>query len=168
MSNQVLFENKYDFDDKSLKKYVKTITKGSRISALFVTVAGVIFAIMEYRNNSKIFSAVLGGIAIVGLLAYFITVPRTLKNIRNQENILSEKIIQITFNHMNIFENNKERKVKFGEIVSVLEDDESMYLMVDKTKGVIIKKSGFTKGTFEEFKKFIDKKFIRQQPTTGG
>lgn len=168
MSNQVLFENKYDFDDKSLKSYVKTITKGSRISALFITVASIIFSVMEYRNNSKIFSIVLGGIAIIGILFYIISIPKTLKKVRSQKNILSEKVIQITFNHVNIFENGLERKIKFGEIVSVLEDAENMYLMLDKTNGVIINKSGFTKGTFEEFKKFIDKKFVRQQPTTGG
>ncbi|HHX70635.1 MAG: YcxB family protein [Miniphocaeibacter sp.] len=168
MSDQVLFENKYDFDDKLLKAYVKTITKGSRISALFITVVSAIFSVMEYKNNSKTFSIILAGIAVIGLLIFILAIPKTLKQVRNQRNILSKKIIQITFNHMNVFENGNERKIKFGEIVAILQDNENMYLMLDKTEGIVINKSGFTKGTFEEFKNFIDKKFVRQQPMSGG
>lgn len=54
--------------------------------------------------------------------------------------------------------NEKKQKVRYYSIYKVCSDDKNFYLYLDKTHALIISKTGFVKGTSEEFDKFISKK----------
>ena len=54
--------------------------------------------------------------------------------------------------------NENKQKVRYYKIYKVYSDNKNFYLYLDKTHAFILNKKGFTKGTPDEFNKFILKK----------
>ena len=55
--------------------------------------------------------------------------------------------------------NEKKQKVRYYKIHKVCNDEKNFYVYLDKTHAFIINKTGFVKGTPEEFEEFILKKY---------
>lgn len=167
----ILFENKYYFDKKSLIEYVKNVPcKNTRILGFFFLIISFFYGYFafKYSRFSFIYQRLI--IAVISLLIfiislrlifyYLIYLKKMEKNILIIHNgIIPESNIQFTEDNITIKEGKTLMEFEYNQIKNIKEYKSIYALMLGKRNGILLRKDHFTIGTFEEFKKFINNKY---------
>ena len=171
MSKETLFSNKYILTDKLLKEFVSTSTKGTRLVGYFIAGMSVFFAYSEFKRNSLMFGISLVIMAIVAIVYSLILPSITFKNMVKDDEIYKdinkEVTIDIEYNIIILRVNESKKRIFYSDIISILENKDYFYLMTNRNEGIILGKNNFTDGTSEEFRKFIQTKFVRPKSAGG-
>lgn len=167
MERESLFINRYNFNEEMLKDYVNTFTKGTRLTCFILALVGGVSAYAEYSNN-MIFSVALGAISLIMLIIALIYPSYTMRQMKKEGNIFKENTLDFGFSDVITKDDAIESKIKYAEIVNILEGENSIYLMLGKTRGIIVKKDGFVGSDYNEFKNFLDTKFAPAENNRSG
>lgn len=127
------------------------------ILILFVIAYMVIFNIV-YKNYMV--ALIIIGMVILFCISREHYQKRTAKRQLKSFKIKNSEEIEFSFynKYFTTKVNEKKQKVRYYKIYKVCNDEKNFYLYLDKTHAFIISKTGFIKGTPEEFEEFILKK----------
>lgn len=120
----------------------------------------ICFIILSFISHIFLTGFIILMILII-FLAYRIIQPNlVIRKELNSKKIRQEyKNIYYFYEHSFIVKNKeKKSKIYYIKIHRILENDTHFYIYLTKTKAFVVSKSGFIKGTSEEFSKFIKKK----------
>ena len=163
---EILFENKTKLSDKEyrvfLKSYQEEFSKsdiGYFIFNLFFFGMCMFFA---FKENEKI----LGFALLIGLLVYvWAKIIRPTQSVKKDQK--SQKLSGHFVNNYEFYKNyfkvqNSEGKAQiiYFKLYRVVETKAYFYIYISREYAFIVSKLGFTKGTPEEFSKFIKKKMF--------
>ncbi|MGF6907685.1 YcxB family protein [Fusobacterium sp. PH5-44] len=160
-----LFENKYYLDKESLIEYIKDIfCKYSRVTGLFFICVSIFYTYLSFTMKSiNLIMAILTiFLYIISFrLVFYHTVY--IKNMRKtslalHNGTIPESIFQFTENNIILKEGKIQMEFEYNQIKKIKEYSNTIVLMIGKKNGLLLKKDGFSIGTFENFKKFIAEK----------
>ena len=136
--------------NKYLKKYV--------IWGILFVIYIIMLAVVNLINKNWIVIGVLAIIAIAIYIYYsYINLNRKKKN----NNKLAQQKFKFDFYDKYVVVNNNEKeKLKYFKFYRVFETNTHFYMYINTEYSLIINKQNFTKGTIEEFRKFIKKKCL--------
>lgn len=159
----ILFENKYYFDKKSLIEYVKNVScKFQRILGFLFLAFSFFYVYLSFKYKDLILIGITGALCVISLLLIFfhlIYIKKMEKNILIVHNgIIPESNIQFTEDNITIKEGKTLMEFEYSQIKNIKEYNSIYALMLGKRNGILVRKDSFTIGTFEEFKKFIAEK----------
>lgn len=127
------------------------------IFILFVVAYMVIFNIVY---KSYMVALIIIGMVILFCISREHYQKKTTKRELKSSKIKNSQEIEFCFynKYFTTRINQKRQKVRYYKIYKVCNDNKNFYLYLDKTHAFIVSKSGFVKGSSEEFEKFILKK----------
>ena len=154
------FENKYYADDKMGKEYVnKILAKNARgiillyiLIFLFIVKNGILRG-----DSSTIFRLIVCAIFLLFLnflsqKYLFRLLKKTAKSIHNDQSYPT--LVQFG-NNIFMQEGKFSMELDYSKIVKIYYLKYSYVLMFTNSNGIMVKYDSFTKGNFEDFKKFI-------------
>ena len=149
-----------DLYDKFLTFHNKKYRIRDILSILSISSAIVYMIIFNIMYQSYIIAILITIIFILYFISRKNYKKKTVKREFKSPKIENKEEIKFRFyNNCFIVKNKKkEQKIKYYKLYRVNNDQENFYLYTDKTHAMILSKSGFIKGTTEDFKKFISKK----------
>jgi hypothetical protein len=161
----ILFENRYQTDDKMLSEYVhKVLCK--KIYAMGAVFAPIAFAmtVITMVKQEYILAAVFGVCLFINIITILFTPPLTIrqlqessKRLHNGEN--HEAVIQFG-DDIKISQGTFSLSIEYNQILKIYELKHSYVLMFAKSNGIILDPAGFTIGDFNTFKEFIGTKSL--------
>lgn len=159
----ILFENKYYLDNESLSEYVKDIfCKYIRIMGVITLAISIFYTYLSITSMSTnfIFIAItiLLYIISVRLIFYHLVYIKNMKktSLALHNGIIPESVFQFTADMIILKEGKILMEFEYNQIKAIKEYRNTYALMIGKKNGLLLKKDGFSIGTFEEFKKFIN------------
>ncbi|MBP0979675.1 MAG: YcxB family protein [Oscillospiraceae bacterium] len=164
--SEIYFENKFYFNKKMAREYSsKILLKSSRFILNISSFICLVSAIINYYYyNYNIFNIYLFICCIFFLSAsLFLPFYSSMKMIKNSKILNNNKIpeTKVVFDNNNILltEGNINMKFNYSQIIKIYNLKYLSILMINKKNGIIIDPNKFTKGNFDGFKKFINKKY---------
>lgn len=159
-----LFENKTKYSQKEYDIFLKSYQQEYATSDNAYTLFNIIFfgfcMILAFKENEII----LGVALLLGLLVYlWYKIIRPARNVEKDKksNKVSGKFLNTYKFYKNYFkvENpDGSAQILYFKLYRVTETKTHFYIYISREYAFIVLKSGFTKGTSEEFSKFIKKK----------
>lgn len=163
---EILFENRYYSDKKILTEYIKDVhCRYLRIIGFFFMLVAMLYTyliLFKMKSLRLVMAALTIVIFIVSLrlifyhLLYLKNMKKSSLNLHNGQK--PESILQFTDNNIALKEGKISMEFEYNQIKKIKEYKLIYVLMIGKRQGLILKKDSFSIGTFEEFKKFINKK----------
>ena len=159
---EVLFKNvtKYDKEemDRFQKFHKKINEKRYKFMIIFSIIAFIIFFIINIicKNYIGVFGIIVFAIILYGY--YFKKVPKD-KEENNAKQVDIEYIFEFKDKLVEIKATGVDNKIPYRKFYRIYETKNNFYLYLDKEYAILVNKNGFTKGTVEDFKKFIKNKF---------
>ena len=166
MKKKLLFKNSTQYSKKAYNKFNQFHNNNNVLKYELFTV--LIIILLIYCIVTTIKGKVIP-LAVLFLLALiFFVIHRFFGPIRIYKKEVTKKAITKTqtFNFyfydkfFKVRDNLDFHKQFYFKLHKVYETDEFFYLYIDKQYSFIVDKSGFTKGTSEEFSNFIRKKIL--------
>lgn len=161
----IQFENRYDSDDAMISEYVhKVICRRIYfMGAVFIPIALILIGITLSEQN-YIMTAVLGVCLLIITSTTLITPPMTIRQLKEFDYRMHngkkpEAVIQFC-EHISITKGTFSLTIEYSQIIKTYELKHSFVLMFAKNNGIIIDPTGFTVGSYHEFKEFIRTKCI--------
>lgn len=163
-----LFINKFKHSKENIIEMNKAYSRKSIIiSKILVLISFFLLSLIWCFDFQNLLVGIL--IALIGIAVTFIpSISTSYKASKNEKRLvlLYNKIPEVTtfFNDDNIFsvteENKGELSISYDKIIKI-KQSKNLYLLILKEKLVImVDKKRFTKGSCEEFEKFIKEKAI--------
>ncbi|MTK07851.1 MAG: YcxB family protein [Hungatella sp.] len=159
----ILYENRYDTDDKMLSEYVhKVLCKRIYfMGAVFAPIAFIMIGITMMKKD-YIQVAVFGVCLFILIFTILITPPLTIRQLKESNKRLlngkdPEAVIQFGDN-IKINQGTFSLTMEYNQILKIYELKHSYVLMFAKSSGIILDPAGFTIGDFNSFKEFIKAK----------
>lgn len=159
-----LFENKTKYSQKEydlfLNSYKEEFKTSETIYMLLYVIFFAICSIFALRENE----IVLGIVLIVGLIFYLwykIIRPQTNVNKDKKSQKVSGKFVntyKFYNNYFKIQNPDGKAQIYYLKLYRVVENKTHFYIYISREYAFIVSKIGFTKGSAEEFSKFIRKK----------
>ena len=159
-----IFENKTKYTDKEynafLKSYKEEFTKTEIAYMLFNIFFFGMCMIFAFKENEKILACAL----LIGLLAYiWLKIIRPTKAVKKDQK--SHKVSGHFVNNYEFYKNyfkventDGNAQIFYLKLYRVVETNAYFYIYISREYAFIVSKLGFTKGTPEEFSKFIKQK----------
>lgn len=160
---ETCFENRYYSNHKMLAEFMRKYSVGPRPVTICIVVAIYLFFVINSWWKG-ILLEMLPTLVAMGVffgLLYFLAdyyAWNTLRNTKKQnDNMLPETVV--TFGDaIEMHEGMVHLTIEYRKIQKIVRLKHSYVLMNGKRSGILLYEDGFTKGTFEEFKKFLREK----------
>ncbi len=157
----IRFENRYTANDAMLREYVnKVASRSISIMCVVVFLLGVLLLALARVNGDGVgIAAVCMVIAVVvGLL----TPQLLLREIRATSDRLNngktcETVVRFG-EHITMDEGTTSMQFEYSQITKIHDLKHSYVLMLGRQNGILLSKTGFTVGSFEDFQPFIREK----------
>lgn len=168
-----LFENKTKYSKELYDKYIEFHAKkyGVKeiIEFIIVVISALILIVIDIQNIEKLKFAFIGIIVILASIIY-VFIRERVKAKKQYEGMINKKQ-KDSYAEYSFFDQyfissyqGESRKVYYVEIKKVFILKDRYYLYLDKNHACVLLKDGFTKGTEEDFRKFLDTKgFFRMK-----
>ena len=159
-----LFENKTKYTNKEytafLKSYKEEFAKTEIAYILFNIIFFGMCMIFSFKENEKILAFSL----LIGLLVYiWFKIIRPVKAVKKDQE--SHKFSGHFVNNYEFYKNyfsveniDGKAQIIYLKLYRIVETNSYFYIYISREYAFIVSKLGFTKGTSEEFSKFIKKK----------
>ncbi|MCD8353896.1 MAG: YcxB family protein [Clostridiales bacterium] len=159
----VTFENRYTASDAMLREYVNKVAS-RRISIMCVVVflLGIVLLALSRSNGDNFMTGIavvcMAVAAVVGILT-----PRLLlREIRATSDRLHngktcETVVRFG-EHITMDEGTTSMQFEYSQITKIHDLKHSYVLMLGRQNGILLSKTGFTVGSFEDFQPFIREK----------
>ncbi|MCC8076605.1 MAG: YcxB family protein [Clostridiales bacterium] len=157
----IRFENRYTANDAMLREYVnKVASRNISIMCVVVFLLGVLLLALARANGDggEIAAVCMVIAVVVGLLT-----PRLLlREIRATSDRLNngktcETVVRFGKN-ITMDEGTTSMQFEYSQITKIHDLKHSYVLMLGKQNGILLSKTGFTVGSFEDFQPFIREK----------
>ena len=157
----IKFENRYFNTEEMLREYVNVVLcRKIKIFGILIFIVGIIMMTYSLSDKNYIISSFIGISAVISIIISILTPSLTIKEIKENKNGINgfskdETVVQfgdkIKFN-----EGAFSITIEYCQIKNIYDLKYTYILMLDKNNEIILSPTGFTKGTFEEFKDFIN------------
>ncbi|WP_100065572.1 YcxB family protein [Miniphocaeibacter massiliensis] len=170
IEEEVLYVNEYENNEEDIEKFIGCITLKQRLLSLGMGILAFGLAISKIIEDDKVFATVLLVIGVIGSYIFFTLKNTTLKDALKSINLNKHMILEFYKEHFIIKDGERESIIKYKDLEQVVEKEDYFYLMVDKNRGIIIKKDSFKDDDENEFSKFINTKvkFNKKRTSVGG
>ena len=162
--SEIYFENKFYFNKKMAQEYSsKILLKSSRFILNSFSLICLVLAIINYYYNYDILIIYFFACSVFFLFSsLFLPFYSSKKMIKNLKILNNNKFPETTvvFDNNNILltEGNVNIKFSYSQIIKIYNLKYLTILMINQKNGIIIDPSNFTKGDFDSFLNFINKK----------
>ncbi len=153
---EVLFENETEYNEKMLRSHAGRVLLPTQIFCL-VLMASCLLLLISSRSFGLLFLGVIGMIVYVLLLPYI----KAKRNMKDNARFLLGRPTTMYWKFGNcIHLESYQSQAEFGyhQFVKVAFFSWGCALFISKNQAYLISADGFTKGTYEDFKKFLKTK----------
>ncbi len=154
-----MYKNEYLMDKKLIHEYVfNTMSKYLIIISFFIFSFSIIFFFID--NTYLRFVLLTCGLLSIlcSCSSFFLTCYSISKTIEKKNNNSINKIIVIFNDKITIDDGSVKSNVEYDDIVKIKETNNFIMLKLKNDSYVLVLKTGFIKGTKEEFLSFINSK----------
>ena len=156
-----IFENEYQISRKFLKEYVYgVLCKKVLIIGITISLIGALFSFFTTSQNKYIIITS----SIIALVTSIITPIITIKELENLSRRLNNGKIEKTnikfSNNIIMKEGKAHLEFEYNQITKIVYTKNFIVLKTSNNSAILVLKSGFLKGTKQEFIKFIEEKII--------
>lgn len=159
----IVFKNTTKYTKEELNKFMKFHTNKYIWKYIgMATVLTVYFLILIIYNIAyKNWVAAIGSVLItIVICLYYRNVYVSKKQENNKKQMEQEFTFLFYEKYMEICSRQTRSRVKYSKFYKIYETNTDFYLYYNKEYSLLLSKSGFTKGTPEEFTNFIKKKTL--------
>ena len=156
-----IFENEYQISRKLLKEYVYgVLCKKILIIGITISLIGTLFSFLTTSQNKYIIITS----SIIAFVTSIITPIITIKELENLSRRLNNGKIEKTnikfSNNIIMKEGKAHLEFEYNQITKIVYTKNFIVLKTSNNSAILVLKSGFLKGTEQEFIKFIEEKII--------
>ncbi len=160
---ETCFENRYYSHHKMLAEFARKYSIGPRPVVVCIVAAIYIYFVFNSWWNGILPEMVptLLFMGIIFSLLYFLPdyyAWATLRNVKKQNDGVQPETVVTFGDSIEIHEGMVHMTIEYRKIQKVVRLKNSYVLMNGKRTGIILNPDGFTKGTFSEFKQFLQQK----------
>lgn len=154
------FENNYMASEEMIKEYInKIVIKKTIIFGWSVTIIGFLFGLIFLKTGDRTESIILftitGITLFTVLLIPYMTYREFLKNENALNNGKSNETMVSFGDNIAIKEGNINLTVEYSQIIKIYNLKYSYVLKFGKNNSILVVQDKFTKGNFDDFKKFL-------------
>ena len=160
---ETTFENRYYPRFPMMEEYYRQYGTGPRISTVFAAVVALIgitaFCVAQGILDQMKWMLVF--VLVMDIVAYFfpnLAAWTSIRNAKKQNDGVQPEVVVTFGENIELREGMVHITMEYRKILRVVRLKHSYILMTGKRSGVILDPNGFTKGTFEEFKLFLQEK----------
>ncbi|MDL2310953.1 YcxB family protein [Peptostreptococcaceae bacterium OttesenSCG-928-C18] len=161
MEDGILFENEFLLKKEDLKGFFSYTTLRQRVFSLIIGLISIILAVLEYKTENKMMIIILAFLGILTITLFFTLVNLGVNSMEKGGRLEQNVKIQFYKDKLVTTEQGKKSDVYYSDLRKVANNENAFYLMLNRTRGIIVKKKAFTEGTEDEFFKFINKKVVK-------
>jgi hypothetical protein len=160
MEEGCFFIEEHEMTDDLLRELMSIFNLRMWRKLIFLFLFLIVLSVINILLNKDYFMLFLSVFLILFMLLYMFYLPkRQIKNLRRRAMDLKGSdvgSVKLCFGErITGFSDNDVSHVDYDKITKIYDNKHSLILMVGKYQGVIVSKSGFVKGSLEEFKPFI-------------
>ena len=154
-----MFENEYTMNRDLTKEYVfKIIGKRVMIIGLSIFILGIVLFLI-FDNGMRYVMLTCSFIRLFCAIATPITIVNNLETDSKRLNNGKIEKTKVAFkDNITMDEGKVHLEFEYSQINKIIETNNFIVLKLDKNSAILVLKQGFTKGTQEEFLKFIKNK----------
>lgn len=158
-----MFENEYLMDKKMIKEYViGIISKRTILLGLVLFVAGLVlyFAETDNMRYAMLTCSFLG--IFCAICTPIIMINNFEKAAKRLNNGKIEKTKLLFDNNIILDEGKVHMEFEYSQILGITQSKSFLFLEMGNKSGILVSKTGFTKGTLDDFIKFIQEKINKE------
>jgi hypothetical protein len=159
----ILFEKKYRQTDQMLSEYVhKVICRKLKWSGTILTLVSLVFLLFTLYRGDNAMSMLFGICGAIMLFVVLFAPPLTIRQIQESSRRIHngnhyETVVSFGDN-ISIEEGTFSLTVEYSQIQSIHSLKYSYVLMFGKNNGIMVSPEAFTKGSFDDFVRYIHSK----------
>ncbi|MCD8050464.1 MAG: YcxB family protein [Clostridiales bacterium] len=159
----IRFENRYKVNELMLREYVyKVVSRNIVLMCVVVFLLGVFLLALSRSNGDNFMTGIAAVCMVIAVVVGVLTPRLLLREIRATSDRLNngrkcETVVRFG-EKITMEEGTTSMQFEYSQITKIHDLKHSYVLMLGRQNGILLNKTGFTVGSFEDFQPFIREK----------